>query len=325
MGGVERHPLIRIAAGVVRHVGAALGVALAVATLAFIAIQTAPGDIALRVAEARYGDRIDFSTAEEIRKAAGFDQPVIVQYARWIGSIATGDLGRSTVTNRPVLGEVLRGIAPTLSIAMLGVGAALLGSLILGVIAGINQGGLFDRLFLGLAAFVSSIPPFLIGVMLVLIFAIRLQWLPAAGKSLPGYFVLPSLTLAIALLPEMSRIVRNSVVRTMQDFYVTYGRVKGQSWLRIIFRHALRPTLVPIVAYFGPLIANMIGGMIIIDVLFNLGGLGSELVQAVLAADIPMALGTGLFIGVLVVVVNGLTDVAVTLLDPRRATKVEAA
>ena len=325
MGGVERHYPTRIVAGVIRHVGAALGVALAVATLAFIAIQTAPGDIALRVAEARYGDRIDFSTAEEIRKAAGFDQPVIVQYARWIGSIATGDLGRSTVTNRPVLGEVLRGIAPTLSIAMLGVGAALFGSLILGVIAGINQGGLFDRLFLGLAAFVSSIPPFLIGVMLVLIFAIRLQWLPAAGKTLPGYFVLPSLTLAIALLPEMSRIVRNSVVRTMQDFYVTYGRVKGQSWLRIIFRHALRPTLVPIVAYFGPLIANMIGGMVIIDVLFNLGGLGSELVQAVLAADIPMALGTGLFIGVLVVVVNGLTDVAVTLLDPRRATKIETA
>jgi peptide/nickel transport system permease protein len=118
-------------------------------------------------------------------------------------------------------------------------------------------------------------------------------------------------------LPELSRVARNAVVRTMQDFYPTYGRLKGQSWLRVVFAHALRPTLVPVIAYFGPLVAHTIGGLVVIDVLFNLDGLGTQLIDSVLAGDIPMAMGAGLLIGISVVVVNGISDIAVQLLDPR--------
>ncbi|MBS7705669.1 ABC transporter permease [Chelatococcus asaccharovorans] len=310
-------PARRIAGTVAGHVLAAIGVAIAVATLAFIAVQAAPGDVAFRIAEARYGERISLQTVDRARQATGLDQPIIVQYGRWVGSAMTGQLGRSMVSGRQVATEVWRSFQTTLSIAVVGVSLALVASLAIGFAAGMRRDGLVDRIFLVVSAVLSSVPSFLLGIILITIFAIGLRWLPAAGNNRPGYFILPACTLALALLPDLSRVARNAVVRTMQDFYPTYGRIKGQSWLRIVFAHALRPTLVPVIAYFGPLVAHTIGGLVVIDVLFNLDGLGTRLIDSVLAADIPMAMGAGLLIGISVVVVNGIADIAVQVLDPR--------
>lgn len=310
-------PVRRIAGAIVGHLLAAVGVAIAVATLAFIAVQAAPGDVAFRIAEARYGERISLQTVDHARQAMGLDQPVIVQYMHWVGSALTAQLGRSMLTGREVTPQVWRSFQTTLSIAVVGVTLALVVSTVIGFAAGMRRDSMVDRAFLVVSAALSSVPSFLLGIILITIFAIGLRWLPAAGNNLPGYAILPSCTLAIALLPDLSRVARNAVVRTMQDFYPTYGRVKGQSWLRIIFGHALRPTLVPVIAYFGPLLGSTIGGLVVIDVLFNLDGLGTELIDSVLAADIPMAMGAGLFIGISVVVVNGIADIAVQLLDPR--------
>lgn len=302
---------------IIGHLLAAAGVAIAVATLAFVAVQTAPGDVAFRIAEAHYGERISLQTVEQARKAAGLDQPIIVQYGRWVASALTGRLGRSMISGREVVPEVWRSFRTTLSVAVVGVGLALVASMVIGFAAGMRRDSIVDRAFLVVSAVLSSVPSFLLGIILITIFAIGLRWLPAAGNNLPGYAILPSFTLALALLPDLSRVARNAVVRTMQDFYPTYGRIKGQSWLRIIFAHALRPTLVPVIAYFGPLVAHTIGGLVVIDVLFNLDGLGTQLIDSVLAADIPMAMGAGLLIGISVVAVNGISDIAVRLLDPR--------
>lgn len=306
-----------LAGAIVSHLLAAAGVAFAVASLAFVAVQMAPGDIAFRVAEARYGERISLQTVDQARQMTGLDQPVIVQYGRWVGSVFTGQFGRSMVSGREVTPEVWQSFQTTISIAIVGVGLALVLSLAIGFAAGMRRDSVVDRGFLAVSAVLSSVPSFLLGIILITIFAIGLRWLPAAGNNLPGYAILPSCTLALALLPELSRVVRNAVVRTMQDFYPTYGRIKGQSWLRIIFTHALRPTLVPVIAYFGPLVAHTIGGLVVIDVLFNLDGLGTRLIDSVLAADIPMAMGAGLLIGISVVAINGLGDLTVRLLDPR--------
>jgi peptide/nickel transport system permease protein len=309
----------RIIGAILGHVLAAVGVAIAVATLAFIAVQTAPGDVAYRIAEAHFGERFGWGAVEHARETMGLDQPIIVQYGHWVASALTGQLGRSVISGRPVVPEVWRSFQTTLSIAVTGVILALVISVAIGFAAGVRRDSLVDRAFLALSAILSSVPSFLLGIVLITIFAIGLRWLPAAGNNLPFYAVLPSLTLAIALLPDLSRVARNAVVRMMQDFYPTYGRIKGQSWLRIVFGHALRPTLVPVIAYFGPLVANTIGGLVVIDVLFNLDGLGTLLIDSVLAADIPMAMGAGLLIGISVVVVNGLADITVQLLDPRLA------
>ncbi len=306
-----------IAGAIVSHLLAAVGVAFAVASLAFVAVQMAPGDVAFRVAEARYGERISLQTVDQARQMTGLDQPVILQYGRWVGSVFTGQLGRSMISGREVTPEVWQSFQTTVSIAVIGVSIALVLSLLIGFAAGMRRDSIVDRGFLAVSAVLSSVPSFLLGIILITIFAIGLRWLPAAGNNLSGSAILPSCTLALALLPELSRVVRNAVVRTMQDFYPTYGRIKGQSWLRIILTHALRPTLVPVIAYFGPLVAHTIGGLVVIDVLFNLDGLGTRLIDSVLAADIPMAMGAGLLIGISVVVINGLSDIAVRLLDPR--------
>jgi peptide/nickel transport system permease protein len=306
-----------IVVSLTRHGITAVVVALIVATLAFVAVRLAPGDLAYRVAAARYGDRFNVQYAEEIRAAAGLDQPVAVQYLRWIGSVFSGDFGRSIVTNRPVFEELMRGFGPTALVIGLGAGLALVVSLLLGTAAGLRPDGPFDRACLALSAAISSIPPYLIGMALIFAFAIRLQWLPAAGSSLGGYAVLPALTLMIAHASGLIRVVRNAVARTAGDFYVTYGRIKGQSWARIAVFHALRPTMVPVIAYFGPSVANLLGGLVVADVLFNLDGIGSQFIGSVLAADIPMALGVGLILGLFVVLVNGMTDVLIKLLDPR--------
>jgi len=310
--------LLRALAG---YVLAAAAVALAVATLAFAAVQLAPGDIAFRVAEARYGENMTVRSVDRIREAADLDKPVAVQYLRWVEAVFTGDLGRSIVSHRPVTPEVWRGFRSTLGVTALGVSLALGIGLVLGFAAGFRRDSLLDRGFLATSAMLSSVPPFLIGMMLITLFAIRLHWLPAAGANLPGYYVLPSFTLALALLPDLARVVRNSAVRTMHEFFPTYARIKGQSWPRIVVFHALRPTLVPIIAFFGPLIAHAIGGLVVIDVLFNLDGLGTVLIDSVLNADIPLATGAGLFIGLFVVTVTATTDILVRLLDPRTVSR----
>ncbi len=306
-----------IAGAIVGHLLAAAGVALAVASLAFVAVQMAPGDIAFRIAEARYGERISIQTVDHARQVTGLDQPIVLQYGRWVGSVFTGQLGRSMISGRDVAPEVWRSFETTMSIAFVGVSIALILSLMIGFAAGMRRDGVIDRGFLVVSAILSSVPSFLLGIILITVFAIGFRWLPAAGTNLPGSKILPSCTLALALLPELSRVARNAVVRTMQDFYPIYGRIKGQTWRRIILRHALRPTLVPVIAYFGPLVAHTIGGLVVIDVLFNLDGLGTRLIESVLAADIPMAMGAGLLIGISVVAINGLSDIAVRLLDPR--------
>jgi peptide/nickel transport system permease protein len=306
-----------IVVSLVRHGLTAFAVAFAVATLAFVAVRLAPGDLAYRIATARYGDGFTFKYAEELRVLAGLDQPLAMQYLRWIGSVFSGDFGRSIVSNRPVVDELLQGLGPTALVFGLGKGIALLASLLIGTAAGLRPDGFFDRTCLTVSAAISSIPPYLIGMVLILVFAIRLQWLPASGSSMSGYAILPAVTLAIATTPDLARVVRNSVVRTAGDFYITYGRIKGQSWARIMAFHALRPTLVPVVAYFGPSVANLLGGLIVVDVLFNLDGIGSQFVDSVLAADVPMALGSGLVLGLFVVLVNGATDILMKLLDPR--------
>lgn len=229
-----------IAGAIVGHLLAAAGVALAVASLAFVAVQMAPGDIAFRIAEARYGERISIQTVDHARQMTGLDQSMVVQYSRWVGEVFTGQLGRSMISGRDVGPEVWRSFETTMGIAFIGVSLALILSLAIGLAAGMRRNGIVDRGFLVVSAILSSVPSFLLGIILITVFAIGFRWLPAAGTNLPGYMILPSCTLALALLPELSRVARNAVVRTMQDFYPTYGRIKGQRWHRIVLRHALR-------------------------------------------------------------------------------------
>lgn len=315
-GGGSR---IHLAVGsIARMAVAAACVAVVVSTLAFVAAQSLPGDLAARVAEARLGDHVTFAAADVVREQTHLEDPVWLQYVRWIGSVATGQLGSSTVTGHPVVDEIARSLNPTAVIVVWAVVTTAALSTVVGVWSAKKPGGMIDRAFTVLAAMLSAFPSFLIGLVLVIVFAIRLRWLPAAGTHLSGYFVLPAATLALKEMPALSRVIRDAATETRNRFYIIYGQVKGQSVRRVVLAHALRPTLVPIAAFFGPMVANAIAGIAVIETLFNIDGLGSLLVNSVVNADIPVALGTALLVALVVVIVNGVTDLAVQLLDPRR-------
>jgi peptide/nickel transport system permease protein len=296
----------------------ALLVALAVATLCFAALQAMPGDLALRVAAARYGeDRLSNAIIDDVRHAAGLDRPVLVQYADWLGAAATGRVGRSLVTDKPVLEE----IAPRLTVTLLVGGLGMLVSLALavpaGVAAGCMAGSRLDRAAASAAAALASVPSFVLGSLFVAVLAVRLRWLPVAGSDTAASLILPALALGCTLAPGLSRVVRHGVAAAAAAPYTRFARMRGVGRLRAAFGAAARPALAPMLAYFPVLAMQFLEGFVAIELVFNLDGIGSLLVRSLLARDIPVVMAAGIILALMLAVVTAITDIALRLLDPR--------
>ncbi|CAH1657109.1 ABC transporter permease [Chelatococcus asaccharovorans] len=301
-----------------RYATTAFCVAIAVATLCFAALQVVPGDPAMRIAEAKFGaDGMSFRTADELREAAGLNEPVIRQYASWIARTLTGDFGISLVSGQAVLPLVAERLQLTLLVGLVGIAVTIIISVPLGVAAGLRPNGWLDHSVSALSTLLASAPAFLVAILLVSLFAVNLQWLPVAGLRSPQGIVLPALTLGFIHCPELSRVVRNSVARTGQSFFVTFARLKGRSWSRIALGHALRPALLPVVAYFGVLVTGVVEGFVVIETVFNLPGIGKLLVDALIARDLPVVLGAVTIIGLGIVAVHAMTELLANLVDPR--------
>jgi peptide/nickel transport system permease protein len=293
-------------------------VALAVATLCFAALQVMPGDVALRVAEARYGeDQLSNAMIDEVRHAAGLDRPVLLQYANWLSALATGQVGRSLVTDRPVLAEIV----PRLRLTLLVGGLGTLVSLVLAVPVGVASGTMarsgLDRAAAAAAAALASAPSFVIGALLVAVLAVRLRWLPVAGSDTAASLILPALALGCALAPGLSRVVRHSVAAVSAAPYTRFARMRGVRHWRIALRVAARPALVPMLAYFPVLAMQFLEGFVAIELVFNLDGIGSLLVRSLLARDIPVVMTAGILLALMLAVVTAATDIALHVADPR--------
>jgi len=293
-------------------------VALAVATLCFAALQAMPGDLALRVAAARYGeDQLGNAMIDEVRHAAGLDRPVLVQYADWLGAVATGRVGRSLVTEQPVLAE----IAPRLRVTLLVGGLGMLVSLALavpaGVAAGCTAGSRLDHAAASAAAALASVPSFVLGSLFVVVLAVRLHWLPVAGSDTAASLILPALALGCALAPGLSRVVRHGVATAAAAPYTRFALMRGVGRWRAAFGVAGRPALVPMLAYFPVLAMQFLEGFVAIELVFNLDGIGSLLVRSLLARDIPVVMTAGILLALMLAVVTATTDIALRLVDPR--------
>jgi len=293
-------------------------VALAVATLCFAALQAMPGDLALRVAAARYGeDRLDSAMIEDVRHAAGLDRPVLVQYADWLGAAATGRVGRSLVTDRPVLQEIAPRLRVTLLVGGLGALVALALAGPAGVAAGRWQGSRLDRALASAAALLAAVPSFVLGSLLVAVLAVRLHWLPVAGSDTASSLVLPSVALGCALAPGLSRVVRHGVAASLAAPYTRFARMRGVSRWRVALAIAARPALVPMLAYAPVLAMQLLEGFVAIELVFNLDGIGLLLVRSLLARDIPVVMTIGILVALLLAAVTAATDMALRLVDPR--------
>ena len=314
-----------VAGQVVRLIASRLGQAAAtavvLATLCFAFVHALPGDTALRIAAARIGeDRLTTEAADCIRAEEGLDRPLARQYVDWMGRLAMGDLGRSLVTRKPVVDELAMRIRVSLPLAALGWLLSYALALPLGVVAGLRPGGWMDRATNLIAVALAALPPFLVGIGLVSIFALSLRWLPPAGARTGAHMVLPALTLALGLAAYSVRIIRNAVALVRAEFYMTFSRIRGLGAQAAFRRHGVRNAAIPIAMFAALQLASVLDGFVVVETLFAYPGLGDLLIKALLARDIPVIMGAGLVIGMTFAVLNLMANLLCLWLDPRRRT-----
>ncbi len=294
-------------------------VAWLVGTLTFIITRTLPGDMAYRIAAGRYGhDMVDGAAAEAVRAELALDQSGLGAYLGWLWDLVQFDLGRSLVSGRPVLEELSHQLGHSLSLAVVAVLLSLLIGPPLGLAAGRRPGGLLDRTSEVAASVLRALPAFAVGLLLIMLFAVTLGWLPVAGHGGPRHTVLPALTLALGLAAVSSRVARNAMAEVSQSAYYAFSHTKGLGPRRSFLRHGLRNASVPVVAYLGVQFVYLIEGVVVVETLFAWPGIGHALVHAIVARDVPMIQGTALVMGLLFVLLNTAVDIACHLLDPRR-------
>ena len=250
---------------------------------------------------------------------------MVVRYGRWLGDAVQGDLGRSLVTGQPVTDEITHRLPITLELMAVAVGFSLLIAVPLGSFSGYREGRRSDRLVSGFAQAGLSLPVFVTGLVLIYVFALRLQWFPAVGwnrlsdglgpnlKSV----VLPALSLAVTEIAVYTRVLRSDMIATLKENYILSARAKGLTDRFVLFRHGLRPSLLTLVTVVGLNIGFLIGGSLVIEYLFAIPGLGKRLFSAIQQRDFMMVQAITVLITVFYVIVNTATDLVYMVVDPR--------
>ena len=299
---------------------------LGVSIVAFGLIRLVPGDPV--TAMLGPGTRYDAQQLANIRSSYGLDQPVPVQYVKWMGKVLQGDLGQSLRTKRPLSTELALRLPVTLELTLW---AGLIGTvpaLTLGVLAALRRNSWFDVTATIGTLVGTSVPGFLLAVVLVLIFAVQLRWLPPLGYDLWSdgvvahlrTLILPSLCLGLPLAATLMRFTRSSVLETIGQDYVRTARAKGMSQRAVIVRHVLPNASIPIITVIGIQTASLLGGTVIIEQIFGLPGVGRYIYDAIANRDYPVVQGVTLVIAVIFVLVSLVVDLLYAVVDPRLRT-----
>ncbi|MDR6433503.1 ABC transporter permease [Brucella pseudogrignonensis] len=304
-----------------KRIFALVPVLLLVSVFVFLLLRLTPGDPAAILA----GDAATTEQLERIREAMGLNEPILTQYFTWMGNIMQGDLGVSLISGVPVLDMVSQRIGPTISIAVLTIIIAVLVAIPMGVIAAWRHRSWADYLVMSFSVLGFSVPVFLVGYVLLLIFSVNLGWLPVQGfkpisSGLGGFLeraILPALTLASIYIALIARMTRAAMLDVLGEDYIRTARAKGVSDRRLLFVHALKNAAVPVVTIVGTGFALLISGVVVTESIFNIPGIGRLTVDAVLARDYPVIQAMILLTSALYVFVNLLIDLSYTLFDPR--------
>jgi peptide/nickel transport system permease protein len=296
----------------------AVSVTLFVATLCFIIVQNLPGDIAFRIAAGRYGyDRVTAETADAVRDELGLDQPAWQQLLTWWGDLARLDFGTSLVTERRVVDELPLYLTSSLQLAGAALALAFAGGAAIGAIAASRPGGLLDRVTTLWVSITRAMPPFLLGLLMILVFAVHLGMFPATGHGAANNIVLPAVTLAIGLSGLFARVTRDTVGQIRESDYFRFATTKGLGSRAVFVRHVIRNAGVTLVSYLGVQALVLIEGVLVMELLFGWPGLGHALVHAIFWRDVPVLQAAVLALALLVVVINTIVDLATLALDPR--------
>jgi peptide/nickel transport system permease protein len=298
---------------VARRVLAGVPTLWGVATVVFFMARLLPGDPARVIA----GVLASPEDVERIRKQMGLDQPLWVQYLDFMGSLLHLDLGTSAHTNAPVVEEIGSRLPYTIELALIALAIAITAGILAGIVAAIRRNTWLDLLISGLSVFGVSMPVYWLGLMMIILFAIDLHLFPAAGADEPASIVMPALTLALFSVGLIARMTRSSMLEVLGQDYVRTARAKGAPFRVVVFRHALRNALLPVMTVIGLQFGALLGGAVVTETVFAWPGVGRLLVDSIFFRDYPVVQGLVLMFGTTFVVINLLVDLTYAYVDPR--------
>src|SRR5919199_765402 len=297
---------------IAKRLGLALLVALAVSVIAFFLLRLS-GDVATAIA----GEGAREEDIAMVRQTYGLDRPLLVQYFDWLWHVLRGDLGSSLFFKTDVIDLVRDKLPTTLTLGLLSLGFALLVSIPLGVLAATFAGSWIDRFALGLAVVGQAMPTFFFALLLIMLFSVQLRWLPVSRSGTWAHFVMPTIPPGYYATPAFLRLVRAGMVEVLSADYIRTARAKGLPTRSVVFKHALRNALVPVVALAAVQLGFLLGGSVVIETIFALDGLGFLAYQSITFKDFPVMQNIVLLLSVIYVVLTLASDVANAWLDPR--------
>jgi peptide/nickel transport system permease protein len=285
---------------------------IGISIIVFIAVRATGDPVAHLAAE-------DASDAEiaQLRAELGLDKPLYVQYALYVRDALTGDFGESLRYRKPAFAMVLQRLPATVQLALTAFIVSTILGVLMGVLGALKRGTWIDDSIRLIAVLGQSAPSFWIGTLAILIFGVHLHWLPTGGQLGPEYLILPAATLALFSLASVVRLTRSAMLETASAEYIKFLRSKGLPEPLIVWKHALRNALVPVVAVLGIQLGHLVGGAVIIEVVFNWPGVGRLMVEALLNSDFPLIQAGVMLIATSIVLVNLAVDMSFGLIDPR--------
>ena len=298
---------------IVRRLLLAIPTLAGVLLVAFLLLYVAPGD----PVQAMVGERSDSTTIAQLRKTLHLDESLMSRFAHYTGGALRGDLGTSYITRRPILSDLLDRFPKTLLLAGTAMIFASLSGILIGVLSARHPGGLFDRVVLGGAYLGVSFPVYWVGLLLILLFAVTLHWLPPSGYGGIRHLILPAFALGTRSVAFLARVTRSAMLDVLNSDYIRTARAKGLPERIVVMRHALRNALIPVITVIGLDFGYYLTGSILTETIFSWPGIGRYVVNAISRRDLPAIQGSVLFLSVVFVLVNLLTDLAYAKVDKR--------
>jgi peptide/nickel transport system permease protein len=298
-----------------RRLLATIPVVFGVSLLVFSIMYLLPGDPMAAALQEMGG--VSKETIQELRQQLGLDDPLWIQYTRFIGRVFRGDFGRSLFSRQPVIDAIKQQLPSTLELTIAGLGLAIVMGVVLGTLAAVWRSSWIDNLSMFLALIGVSMPSFWLGLVLIFIFTLNLGLLPSIGQGGIQRLIMPAFTLGVHSAAIITRMVRSSLLEVLNQEYMTTARAKGLGERIVILRHGLRNALIPVVTVIGLQFGGMMAGTVVIETVFARRGVGRLLVEAIIARDYPVVQGVIFLLATIYVLVNLLVDLSYGFLDPR--------
>lgn len=286
-----------------------------VLVVAFLLLNVVPGDPVSEMV----GERADAATIARLRAELHLDDPLPIQFGHYVWGVVRGDLGRSYITGRPIARDLAERFPKTAELALAAMTFAALCGITLGVLAAVRPNGVFDRIAMLLSYLGVSFPVYWVGLLLILLFAVALRWLPPSGSGGLAYLILPALTLGMRSIAVLARMTRGAMIDVLSSDFIRTARAKGLGEAAVVGRHAFRNALIPVITVLGLDVGNYLTGSLLTETIFSWPGVGRYVLTAISKRDLPAIQGSILFMSLVFVLVNLVTDLVYAKADPRIA------